>query len=287
MSLVVFHASQGRLGNQLFHLAALDKMCRAHDIGVLIGGRGLRQNFVWKRRNVIILSRRSDRFCNTLRALAARGLASYYTEEKLTEGVPCAFESGQLERRVRSIVPISFVEHAYLQSDAWVGDKFRERLRFKPETVQAVDAFAAQHSIAWETTIFVHVRRADYTGFSINNSGSVALPPSYYREGIRKLETRLAVSTVLIVTDDPHYATSEFADISRKIVVSRSPDFDLCAMTHCATGVLSASSFSWWGAMLGPLRARPIVPRHWIGWRVGTTIPSAVVSQEFDALAVV
>jgi Glycosyl transferase family 11. len=287
MSLIVFHASKGRLGNQLFHLAALDKMCRFHDVGVLIGARGLRQNFVWTRRNVIVLSRRSDRLCNLLRSLAARGLASYYIEEKLTEGVPCPFESGQLERRVRSIVPISFVENAYLQSDAWVGEKFRDRLRFKPETVQAVNTFARQHAIDWETTIFVHVRRTDYTDFSINNSGSVALPPSYYRQGIRKLETQLPVSIVLIVTDDPAYAAVEFADVPRKIVVSRAPDFDLCAMSHCATGVLSASSFSWWGAMLGPLRIRPVAPRHWIGWRVGTTIPSGIVSQAFDALAVV
>lgn len=286
MSLIVFHASQGRLGNQLFHLAALDKMCRFHDVGILIGSRGLRQNFVWKRRNVIILSRRADRLCRLLRSLAARGLASYYTEEKLTEGVPCPFESGRLERKTRSLVPLSFVENAYLQSDAWIGEKFRQRLHFKSETLQAVDAFAAQHSIAWATTIFVHVRRTDYTGFSINDSGSVALPASYYRQGIQKLETQLRVSTVLIVTDDPQYATDEFADVSRKIVVSRSPDFDLCVMSRCATGVLSASSFSWWGAMLGPLRARPVAPRHWIGWRVGTTIPSAVVSRAFEAVPV-
>lgn len=286
MSLIVFNASQGRLGNQLFHLSALDKMCRFHDVGILIGARALRENFVWKRRNVIILPKRKKRLCDLLRSLATKGLVSYYTEEKLTDGGPCPFESGRLERKTRGLVPVSFVENAYLQSDAWVGEKFRERIQFKPETARAVEAFGAQHSIDWATTIFVHIRRTDYTGFSINDSGSVALPPSYYRQGIQKLETQLRVSTVLFVTDDPLYAAAEFADVARKIIVSRSPDFDLRVMSRCATGVLSASSFSWWGAMLGQLRVRPVAPRHWIGWRVGTTIPSAVVSAAFEAVPV-
>lgn len=287
--MIFFFATDGQLGNQLFHLAALDALCRGRQLGVLLGSAVLCDNFGWNHRNVFITRRAPAVLRRLLRKLAQYGLASHRVERRLrvvVDGHDYNIETGELVSLRESWVPLTLIEDAFLQSEVWVREDLTHRLKFPPPVLDDVRRFAAEHHIDWETTIFVHVRRGDYTKVSPFDAGPPALPPAWYVAGIERLKTKMPISQVIFTSDDADYVRVEFAGVSPKIVVSRSQLFDLCVMAHCASGVLSASSFSWWGAMLGPLRVPPVAPKHWVGWRRNITFPVKILSHRFDVVDV-
>lgn len=283
--MILFRGTGGRLGNQLFHLSALDKLCEGGQTGILFGCHEICQVFEWRRRRVFISSRRGDRLFALLRVLANYRLASKFSEGKIpTDGG--GFENGKLETVNRSIVPLSFVEDAYLQSECWVREDISQVLTFRSPILREVVRFGVEQDIDWESAVFVHVRRGDYLTWNVLGMGSPALPAGYYREGIERLRSNMRVSRVVFVTDDRPYVQREFDDIPNKTVVSSSVSFDLCVMSKCASGVMSPSSFSWWGACLGPQRVAPVAPEFWLGWNQGRTVPAKIVSERFDPIAV-
>jgi Glycosyl transferase family 11 len=305
--MILFQCNAGQLGNQIFNLAALDKLCHGRRIGVLFGCRHLNLQFHWRRRGVIISNRGGAQFGLLLRRLAERGLLSRYREGKIEmdSGLIYTGErlvsrvsegrietdsgliyTGELVRLNRSFLPLTFVEDAFLQSDFWVRDDFSQMLTFREPTVRAVEEFAAHEGIDWESSIFVHVRRGDYLNWNLMGTGSPALPTSYYLKGIERIRGKTRVSRVIFVTDDPSYVEREFDDVPDKLVISKTAIFDMCVMAKCASGVMSASSFSWWGAILGPQRVAPVAPVHWLGWRKGVDFPLNAVSKRFDAISV-
>jgi hypothetical protein len=70
----------------------------------------------------------------------------------------------------------------------------------------------------------------------------------------------------------------EFADIAERRIVSRTPVFDLCGLSKCASGVMPFSSFSWRGAMLGPNRVPPVSPQYWRAWKRRVGSPAGIIS---------
>jgi hypothetical protein len=284
--MIFFLAPPGaRLGNELFQLAALDKLCNGRQIGVFFESTPLSRHFHWRRRGVFISSRGRKRAFRLLRNLSRHGLASYRTEE-LFETEFGLVPSGELLAHNSSYLPFTIVEDAFLQSDLWLRDDFQRMLLFKESTTKSVHEFATLNGIDWETAIFVHVRRGDYNDWNILNAGSPTLPAAYYRKGVQRLQSKMPVSVVVFVTDDAAWVHREFAEIPQKLVVSQSAIFDLCVMSKCASGVMSASSFSWWGAMLGPQRVAPVAPQYWLGWKRRILYPASIISTRFDPLTV-
>jgi hypothetical protein len=283
--MILLFSTAGRLGNQLFHLAALDKLCHSRQIGVLFGSKDLRRHFHWQRPGVFISSRGGERVLRMLHTLSRQGLACHCTEGKV-ETEFGSIGNGELLSLNGSRSPLLIVEKAFLQSDAWMRDDFTHMLTFRRPIVQSVDRFAERNCIDWNTAIFVHVRRGDYLDVNILSAGSPTPPACYYRNGIQRLQGRMHVSVVIFVTDDAAWVHQEFAYVNQKIVVSQSAPFDLCVMSKCASGVMSPSSFSWWGAMLGPQRVAPVGPQYWLGWKRGIVYPAKIISSRFDPIPV-
>ena len=276
----------GRLGNQIFHLAALDKLCNSRRIGVLFGCSDLLRYFHWRRPGVYIANRGGWRLFPLLRKLSDYRLTSHCCEGRV-ETEYGLLHSGELVTQISGSLPLNVVEDAYLQSDAWVRDDFSRMLVFRESIAASVEHFRAERDIDWESAVCVHVRRGDYVDQDVLGAGSPALPSAYYREAIERLQERMSVSSLVFVTDDRDYVETEFADIPRKVVVSRSAIFDLCLISKCASCVMSASSFSWWGAMLGPKRVPPIAPQYWMGWRRRIIAPPKIISTVFDVIPVI
>ena len=136
---------------------------------------------------------------------------------------------------------------------------------------------------------FVHVRRGDYLTHSVGRKPSglgwvdggtpVALPATWYRERMEELRDTLPGVRFLIVGDDPVWAVRELA--GRDTVTSDlDAPADLALLARCDAGILSASSFAWWGAWFarrqsdGPFLA----PLHWLGHAVGEWWPENIAT---------
>jgi hypothetical protein len=116
-------------------------------------------------------------------------------------------------------------------------------------------------------TGFLHVRRGDYISYG---GEGATLPPRYYKNALQLLRSEgVNMYRWLVFSDDLSWSRSNFSFIKEAEFVEYQSDNrdieDLMIMQSCAAGIIANSSYSWWGAALGAVQARPIVApdRYW------------------------
>ena len=80
----------------------------------------------------------------------------------------------------------------------------------------------------------------------------------------------------IIVTDDVEYAKKHFGAMHDVYISTESEEVDMGLMSMCKGGILSASSFAWWGAYLARKNypnALFIAPKFWWGFPLGQWLP--------------
>ena len=116
---------------------------------------------------------------------------------------------------------------------------------------------------------FVHIRRGDYTCWPSRETPA-ALPASWYFENMARIRESDNDAHFFVLSDDTEFASTLFSGQSDVFVTQTSPETALTLMAECDGGVLSASSFSWWGAALASERGAKgpfYAPKHWLNWR--------------------
>lgn len=115
---------------------------------------------------------------------------------------------------------------------------------------------------AGEGKAFIHVRRGDY--LKINHIHYVQ-PIEYYIHAVDRFppETKF-----LVFSDDMDWVRSQEFFLGERFELMEGNELEtLALMTLCTAGaVCSNSTFSWWGAFLGPhgRRSPVVVPARWI-----------------------
>lgn len=113
---------------------------------------------------------------------------------------------------------------------------------------------------------FVHVRRGDYTKEA---GGMYTLQMDYYNAGLTELDKFHLIKDVYIISDDIPWCRQQNWLTTKKIIFFDEPDElkTLYLMSQCEGGaVISNSTFSSWGAFLGPytVSAPIICPTKWL-----------------------
>jgi len=101
---------------------------------------------------------------------------------------------------------------------------------------------------------------------------------------MERIRSQVDKPLFLLLTDDAYYAEDCFGD-QPDILISDNDQFvDLALMSLCSHGILSASSFAWWGAWFS-LRARKdqmrgiyLGPKYWAGHRDQEWYPEGFIS---------
>lgn len=118
-----------------------------------------------------------------------------------------------------------------------------------------------------QPTGFIHVRRGDYVTYG---GEKATLPLRYYKDALQLFRSEgVNMHRWLVFSDDPNWTRAHFgflrgAEFVDYPSVNRDVE-DLMIMNSCAVGIIANSSFSWWGAALGPNMERPIIApaRYW------------------------
>jgi hypothetical protein len=165
---------------------------------------------------------------------------------------------------------MTFVE-GYFQRPLPVDPKFS--LPRKPTA--AAQRFLQTH-VAGRDAIFVHVRRGDYHTYRVNGFVDPLLPEAFYREALHRLRDQCPSAHVFFLGDSPDWCRKTFGDIEPKTISSLNPQEDLALMSLCEGGVVSNSTFAWWGAYFCRRTAPVLAPRHWLGWREGFWLPRRI-----------
>ena len=188
------------------------------------------------------------------RLLVTSGLVSYHYERDRIYGV----QRGRLKfvRVLRGFFESSEWDSANLSKVMYLKQSLRARVRLL--LCQIRD---------YRTPVFIHVRR-EYVG-----TGATELPDVYYVDALRELNRSSSKLFFSYSWDDPQYSETVFRDVEPKYISRLSVSEDLALMSLCKGGVLSISTFSWWGAFFSKSAIGYLAPKYWRGWKAKTWNP--------------
>jgi len=269
--MILFPAPGGRTGNILFQLAYLESIRKDREVVFCTQLRGT-QNLLdgagpYRATDNPLIINLLDHIIMPLmlRPLAKLGLIAWHREIE-----------GELKVS-RGLLPCTLVE-GYFQTDRYLGDlqrrerPFRLRRTINPPVRELLDLARGKRAV------FLHVRRGDYLRWYVDGINDPSLPLSYYREGLARLRQAAAGQSlqVFLLGDDPDWCRQNFADIPDCLVVENTPLDDIVLMSCCDGGVVSNSSFGWWGGAFCSRLLPVFGPEFWIGWKSGRWHPVCI-----------
>lgn len=118
-----------------------------------------------------------------------------------------------------------------------------------------------------DTFTSLHVRRGDYV--SLKDTHTCLADTNYYDIAIKELNPK----KIVVFTDDQEWLRSsgclERWRVNREVEISnyKNDILELLYMTKADNSIIANSSFSWWGAYLGPHQKKGtiIAPKNWFG----------------------
>jgi hypothetical protein len=146
----------------------------------------------------------------------------------------------------------------YFQSAKYfnhIKNEIRDDFSFKPEFLKPCVEF--YDSLKYP--ISLHIRRTDY----LTDNNHTTLPLEYYENALEEFEK---TRPVLIFSDDIEWCKKQeiFKDDRFQFSESDNQYIDLCLMSLCSSHIIANSSFSWWGSYLANSQ-ETIAPKIWFG----------------------
>lgn len=268
--------SHGQLGNQIFHLLGALTVLRPKEKLILFGFGELLELLPNLRSEHLIIplpnrfSRNLKFIERGLRRLARRGIigrASYGSG------------SGDLTRTDGRLSPTLFdagnAQNYSVVNEEVRRDFFRRLVNDLP--LPGYPIGERKEGLR----CFVHIRRGDYLSHP-SVEESIAIPDSWFLKQMTRIVKQHRQVEFLLYSDDASSLSDEILSF-RNTQVRRVDNITAFSeMALADMGILSASTFSWWSAMLADHRGAPgpfIGPKYWVGWRKGVWEPEGYISE--------
>lgn len=271
---MIIFREDGRLGNQLFQYLALRTICRDREIIILLGFEALQS--VFDSIEAKIINQHSPRleryFFYRLYELTDK-LSSIGVFSRIEE-------SKQLQEAVIRLgltKKIKFSGKTYFQGEKFFDLEIVQSLKIRSVLLNQAKRLI-QEVADGRSPIFVHIRRGDYVRWPSQETPAI-LSASYYLKCIDIIRLEILNPFFIFVSDDPFYVQECFSEVKDSYISKQNDTEDFALMTLCKSGILSASSFSWWAAYLSQLQNRSklfLAPRFWAGHRSGQWFPQFI-----------
>jgi len=284
---MIIFFENGQLGNQLFQYCALRKFkegslfvigmqsLKSMFIGIDISGVTRTSSLVEK----IIVRVGKDRIKKLSKTMRLIGSIE---ECRATVGSEFKVTDGFLKN-------IYYCDSSFFQSENMIKSSVADKLYLKPELLSQASKIFMHFPKERTATFFIHVRRGDYEVWP-NRSSPAILPFNWYIEQMNLIRSKYKYPYFVVVSDDVHYADEMFGDCPDVFVSHNNPSVDFALMSICdGGGILSASTFSWWGAYFARrlnYDALFIAPLYWVGHKSGDWHPKGIKTSWLHYVAV-
>ena len=259
--------SDGRLGNQIFQYTFLNTIAKENELVVSTSMAQLYSVFEVKNKNFKQVAQ--NKYLNfllmrlvkpyILDSLVKLKLVGYVKQDSSeTSTLPTV-------KTTKGLLKITLVESNFFQSEVFF-DKSAVDIEIKENFILEAQSILESVCID-QTKVFVHVRRGDYLFEKYLGEGGIDLPKRYFLDAIKIMKQKIENPFFIFLSDDPGYCESCFEDIENKYISNNNMNVELALMTLCEYGIVSNSSFSWWGAYLMKNRKKVIFPKYWLGWK--------------------
>ena len=263
MLILIFE--NGRLGNQLFQYHGLRKYYPNEKI-YFIGFKSLEKICINK--NIVFLNNHFfslllvRNFCNILFFLFAKFLIISTLSEQSS-----SFEF-KLVKKNGIFKYILLIDNLFFQHKDAHPQLITEIPIINLNTLSNLNFFKQKNNSKKEISVFVHIRRGDYM-FWPSSDYPAAISMNWYLNQMDYFRSRYSQIKFIVFTDDQSYISKVFETTNDVIISFEDEIIDFATMANCHHGILSASTFSWWGAYLAKI-SNPsgefIAPKYWIGY---------------------
>ncbi|MGL1935254.1 MAG: alpha-1,2-fucosyltransferase [Fibrobacterales bacterium] len=272
---MVFYKADGRFGNQLFQYSFLKTIANKNELIFTMGFDECAG--VFESIEIINAEKKNNILGKVYYKLLNKvfyPLLKFFAGYKIISSIKIDHEivNEVHKRECKSftktkglISRIRFVYGGFFQSESFFDCGATSSLVIKKEFVKRandilLDCPKESHKV------FVHIRRGDYVNHTVLGKPSL-LPIEYFQKAIQIMENERKDNYYIFLSDDPDYIQKAFSNIDNKILsINESFGTDLALMTNCNSGILSPSSFSWWGSYLMKNRTTVYCPKYWLGF---------------------
>ncbi len=221
----------GRLGNQLFQLAAAISYAKDNDLFIDVKWEKYFNYF----ENKVKINSCKDNYAN-------------YSEKRLSyDSIPYNGKSVNLQ--------------GYFQSEKYF--KKNEKLirhYFTPNKNIISNLLNRYPDVKEYKTCSVHIRRGDYVDNKIHNVCNLY----YYNKAIEKIKSLTNIDKFIFFSDDISWCKENFKSDQHVFVENNKDIEDLFLMSHCSHNIISNSTFSWWASWLNANPEKIIIaPDKW------------------------
>lgn len=190
----------------------------------------------------------------------------------------------------KGIFPITFIFPHFFQNSKFHFNKNKKIIKIQEKYLKKANKFLNSVSKNKENIIFFHVRLGqkkkqnyhtsnetnDVSKFTIFGKKGTKLPKKYFLNEYKFFHKKFPNFKFLIISDN--------TDLAKKIFINKKNIYfsnfnlyeDLAIMSQCKYGVLSNSSFSWWGYYFMKDPKLVISPKYWLGWKSKKEFPLGI-----------
>jgi len=262
--MILYFAPGARLGNLLFQITYLESIRKPRERVLAINLFGVPKMFRGLRRYYNTDFRPFTRFIDKF---VSPWVGAFFRHTRL---VSSHIEWRGILTKTKGWLPLTYVEGYFQQPLAgevpfqFPGPILEKARRYLEEAAQG------------RTPVFVHVRRGDYLHYLVKEGIKPLLGEAYYRTALGSLTTQAEDLHYVFLGDSGEWCRQRFPDILPQTISTLSPLEDLALMSLCAGGVVSNSTFAWWGAALCR-RTLPVYgPLYWLGWQARQWYPRGI-----------
>lgn len=232
--------NNGRLGNQLFQIAAAIGYSVKHESKINIP--------VWfcsyTQKNM------SDYFKNKINQTDGRIHFDFVYTERF-------FDYSEIDCKNNLRINL----HGYFQSEKYF-ENCKEEIRFyfTPDEKVLSRIYKKYKKNLLSNTCSVHIRRGDYIDHPIHGVCDL----NYYISAMKLIKSKKDIGNFLIFSDDIEWCKANIIGDDIFYVEGNMDIEDLFLMSLCNDHIISNSSFSWWGSWLCNYDDKIIIsPRRW------------------------
>lgn len=115
--------------------------------------------------------------------------------------------------------------------------------------------------------VSVHIRRGDYLDPANGGLYTGICTKEYYEKAFAMILEKHPNAVFYLFSNDPAWVKEEFQGENFVVVEGTTEEtgyLDMYLMTLCKHHIIANSSFSWWGAWLGPEDGMILAPKTWL-----------------------
>ncbi len=269
---MILFFENGRLGNQLFQYYGLKNYFPKHKL-IFVGFSSLYSSFS----NIDVLFIRSN--TNSFLIRLFRKILFFLSDIRILGKINEIDSNKNFNLNISKGIlwNIFIAQNIYFQHKSCI-NKIVNPPKLKKKYTNNAIKWLKKKNIYYKypNLVFVHFRRGDYLSWP-NKKFPAVLDLSWYKKNISFMKKKIKNPIFIIMGDDANFIKNAFKETRGLVISENSYIIDLCIMRSCSHGILSASSFAWWGALYSKnyneKKNYYIAPKFWAGHRLKKWIP--------------